>query len=62
VDLGELLGKVNSLAPLERRVLAGWMDADRRSTSLLEQLWGVYRTLPEALRSEVRQAVAGQDN
>ncbi|MDT0447299.1 hypothetical protein [Streptomyces johnsoniae] len=57
VDLGELLAMVEALGPLECKVLAGWIKADRRSRSALEKLWGNYRGLPEESRRAVEQAL-----
>ncbi|MEU2622126.1 hypothetical protein ABZ642_29050 [Streptomyces sp. NPDC007157] len=57
VDLGALLELVESLAPLEQRLFAKWIDADQRSFSPLEKVWGIYRTLPEESRVEVAQAI-----
>ncbi|MFF4479911.1 hypothetical protein ACH4TQ_04080 [Streptomyces sp. NPDC021218] len=57
-DLGDVLGTIETLAPLERKVLAGWIEADRRTLSPLEKLWGVYRTLPADSRATVKQAVS----
>jgi hypothetical protein len=56
VDMADVLAEIESLAPLERRVIRGWIAADRRSHSTLEKLWGRYRTLPE----EARKAVVGK--
>ncbi|WP_156179018.1 hypothetical protein [Saccharothrix sp. ST-888] len=61
VDLGEMLSRVHDLAPLERKVLAGWIEADRRTPGALERLWGNYRTLPERSRRAIAQAVAGEN-
>ncbi|MEU7183045.1 MULTISPECIES: hypothetical protein [Streptomyces] len=60
VDLGTVISTVNSLAPLERRVLAAWIEADHRDPSTLEKLWGIFRTLPEESREAVKQAVNGE--
>ncbi|MFG2579611.1 hypothetical protein [Streptomyces malaysiensis] len=62
VDLGEVLSTVQALAPLERKVFAGWIEADRRTLSPLEKLWGVFRTLPSESREAVKQAVNGESN
>ncbi|HCT76132.1 MAG TPA: hypothetical protein DGG94_09565 [Micromonosporaceae bacterium] len=56
-NLGDLLRKVKALAPLEQKVLAGWIKSDRRATSELERLWGIYRTLPEESREAIVQCV-----
>ncbi|GEK03805.1 hypothetical protein [Streptomyces sp. 1-11] len=55
VNLEALLELVEDLSPMERRILAGWIAADRRSPEPIDRLWGLYRTLPE----EARKAVAG---
>ncbi|MET8246183.1 hypothetical protein ABZV31_18210 [Streptomyces sp. NPDC005202] len=57
VDLGALLDLVENLAPMEQRVFAGWIAADRRSLSPLDKVWGIYRTLPAASREAVAQAI-----
>ncbi|GAA1722365.1 hypothetical protein [Streptomyces yatensis] len=61
-DLAELLGTIETLAPLERKALAAWMEADRRTLGPLEKLWGVYRTLPADSRAAVKQAVTDEDS
>ncbi|MFJ2303494.1 hypothetical protein [Streptomyces sp. NPDC087787] len=55
VNLGALLELVEGLSPIERRILVGWINADRRSLEPIDKLWGLYRTLPE----EARKTVAG---
>ncbi|MGW0981633.1 hypothetical protein ACWD33_12495 [Streptomyces xiamenensis] len=60
VDLGGVLAKVESLAPLEREVFAGWVKNDRRERSLMEKLWGEFRTLPEESRLAVARAVSDE--
>ncbi|MFF7992402.1 hypothetical protein ACFZDG_21735 [Kitasatospora xanthocidica] len=62
VDLAALLGKVLALAPLEQKVLAKWIEADQRTPSALEKLWGLYRTLPRASREAVANAMAAGVN
>ncbi|WP_432039393.1 hypothetical protein [Streptomyces cucumeris] len=62
MDFGEVLTRIKALTPLERKVLAGWIEADRRTLSPLEKLWGVYRTLPAESRAAVKQAVADDGN
>ncbi|MGW2255441.1 hypothetical protein ACWCXH_35485 [Kitasatospora sp. NPDC001660] len=62
VDLAELLGRVLALASLEQRILAKWIEADRRSPSALEALWGVYRTLPRSSRETVARAITTSNN
>ncbi|MET8611911.1 hypothetical protein [Streptomyces misionensis] len=57
VDLGALLELVESLAPLEQRLFAKWIDADQRTFSPLEKVWGIYRTLPQQSRAAVAQAI-----
>ncbi|GGL71519.1 hypothetical protein GCM10010129_13950 [Streptomyces fumigatiscleroticus] len=62
VDLREVLSRIDSLAPLERSVLSGWVKADQRTYSSLEVLWGMYRTLPEESRKAVADALDGTDD
>ncbi|MFE1175028.1 hypothetical protein [Streptomyces sp. NPDC058773] len=59
-DVAALMRSVESLGPVERKVLAQWIDADQRTYSLLEKLWGTYRTLPAEARGAVKQAVCGE--
>lgn len=59
-DLTVLLRSVAALGPVERKVLAQWVDADQRTFSHLEKLWGTYRTLPAEAREAVKQAVCGE--
>ncbi|WP_254646016.1 hypothetical protein [Streptomyces malaysiensis] len=61
-NLGEVLGTIETLTPMERKVLAGWIEADRRTLSPLEKLWGNYRTLPTESRAVVRHALADENN
>ncbi|MFI6344419.1 hypothetical protein [Streptomyces sp. NPDC050560] len=56
VSLAAVLGEVERLTPLERRVLAGWIETDRRQLSHLEKVWGSYRTLPAEARETVARA------
>ncbi|WP_405459361.1 hypothetical protein OG786_19585 [Streptomyces sp. NBC_00101] len=57
-DVGAVLAGVDGLGILERKLLAGWIDKDRREFSESERLWGAYRALPEESRSRVREALA----
>lgn len=57
VDLGALLELVESLAPLEQRLFSKWIEADQRSFSPIEKIWGIYRTLPQDSRAAVAQAL-----
>jgi hypothetical protein len=57
IDLGALLDLVEDLAPLEQRLFAKWIAADQRTFSPIEKVWGIYRTLPEASRAAVAQAI-----
>lgn len=61
VDLDRTLAAVNALSLMEKSVLAGWINADRRTRGSLEVLWGVYRTLPAASRQKIRDAVDDND-
>ncbi|MDT0347651.1 hypothetical protein [Streptomyces litchfieldiae] len=62
VDLHELVSLARRLSPLEQKVFAGWAEADRRQPSLLETLWGAYRTLPEESRRAIIQIMtSGSD-
>jgi len=57
VNVGDVLDQVASLGTLERKILAGWVEADERRLSGLERLWGIYRALPADSRQLVRNAV-----
>lgn len=57
VDLGALLEIVEDLSSMERRILANWIAADQRSLEPIDKLWGLYRTLPEASRKAVADAL-----
>jgi hypothetical protein len=61
VDLGALLELVEDLSSMERRILAGWVAADRRSPEPIDRLWGLYRTLPEEARKAVAEALDDAD-
>ncbi|WP_405144046.1 hypothetical protein OG589_40590 [Sphaerisporangium sp. NBC_01403] len=54
VDLNEVMGRIHRLSALERKIIAGWIAADKREFSELESLWAAYRTLPAESRDEVR--------
>ncbi|MFJ8144860.1 hypothetical protein ACIQ6R_07280 [Streptomyces sp. NPDC096048] len=62
VDLPAVLSRIESLAPLERSVLSGWVKNDQRTYSSLEVLWGMYRTLPEDSRKAVADVLDGTDD
>ncbi|MFD7303244.1 hypothetical protein ACFV83_20305 [Streptomyces pharetrae] len=62
VDMADVLAEIESLAPVERRVIRGWIAADRRNHSALEKLWGRYRTLPEDARRVVAEKLDGTDD
>ncbi|MFD5567172.1 hypothetical protein [Streptomyces cadmiisoli] len=57
VDLGALLDLVQDLAPIEQRLFAKWISSDQRTLSPIEKLWGIYRTLPDASRTAITQAL-----
>ncbi|MBQ1096998.1 hypothetical protein KBY55_13050 [Streptomyces sp. b94] len=61
VNLGALLEHVENLSSMERRILAGWIAADRRSPEPMEKIWGLYRTLPEEARKAVASALDDAD-
>lgn len=56
-DLGQALKEAAGLSSIERKVLSGWMEADERQFSRLEQLWSDYRSLPEESRAHLRRAL-----
>lgn len=57
-DVVGLLTEVRRLSGLERKVLASWIDADRRTPSQVEGVWGRYRALPAESRVAIAQAAA----
>lgn len=52
-DLDDVLRRAAELSPIERRVFIGWIAADRREFSRIEELWGRYRSLPGESRAAV---------
>jgi hypothetical protein len=62
VDLGVILDLTESLAPMERQIFLAWIEADRRSLSPMEKMWGIYRTLPEESRKAVADALRDMDD
>lgn len=61
-DTEGMLRDLSALSELERKVFTGWIKADCRTQSHLEQLWGRYRTLPAESRITVARAVIpGED-
>ncbi|MER5256290.1 hypothetical protein [Streptomyces sp. NPDC002855] len=56
-DLGSMLNRAEALSGLERRMLAGWMEQDRRDFSGAETFWADYRSLPAESRAKVREAL-----
>jgi hypothetical protein len=56
-DLGATLRGVGALSSIERRVLAGWIKADKRDFSTVERLWSDYRSLPEESRTTLRDTL-----
>ncbi|MFH8557159.1 hypothetical protein ACH4GP_31185 [Streptomyces celluloflavus] len=59
-DVSALLLDLESLGSVERKVLAQWMQADQRTYSILERLWGTYRTLPDQSRAVIKQKILGE--
>ncbi|MET7611367.1 hypothetical protein ABZX97_09685 [Streptomyces seoulensis] len=60
-DPEAVLAGVKELSGLERRMLTGWIDQDKREFSRVEQLWAEYRTLPEESRAGIRKALSSDD-
>ncbi|MGW3337017.1 hypothetical protein ACWDCL_05955 [Streptomyces sp. NPDC001009] len=54
-DLGRVLKEAAALSSIEREVLSGWVAADERRFSRLEQIWSDYRSLPEESRTRLRE-------
>lgn len=57
-DLGNVLERIGRLAPMEQRMLAGWIARDTRVFSEVESIWAAYRTLPGDARDQVRDALS----
>ncbi|MGW3657523.1 hypothetical protein ACWD6R_18315 [Streptomyces sp. NPDC005151] len=55
-DLAGILGRLGQMSQIERDHFSQWMAADRRDFSMMERLWGEYRTLPAESRTMVREA------
>ncbi|MET8692729.1 hypothetical protein ABZV65_09290 [Streptomyces bauhiniae] len=60
-DPETVLAGVRELSGLERRMLAGWIDQDKREFSRVEQIWAEFRTLPEESRTRIRKALTSDD-
>ncbi|MFD5510546.1 hypothetical protein ACFWIB_22600 [Streptomyces sp. NPDC127051] len=56
-DVSGVLDRLDRMSLVEREHFAQWVAADRRDFSLLERLWGEYRSLPAESRGTVRQAL-----
>ncbi|MFI1647944.1 hypothetical protein ACH4XT_13520 [Streptomyces avidinii] len=57
-DLTSILGELEQMSQIERNHFSQWLEADRRDFSMMERLWGLYRTLPSDSRRAVREAVS----
>lgn len=56
-NLAGILGRLGQMSQIERDHFSQWMTMDRRDFSMMERLWGEYRTLPAESRKAVRDAV-----
>ncbi|WP_238442166.1 hypothetical protein [Streptomyces pratensis] len=56
-DLAGILGRLGQMSQIERDHFSQWMTMDRRDFSMMERLWGEYRTLPAESRRAVRDAI-----
>ncbi|MFF3649568.1 hypothetical protein ACFYXV_13035 [Streptomyces sp. NPDC002181] len=56
-DLSSVLDRLDQMSQVEREHFAQWVAVDRRDFSLLERLWGEYRSLPAESRGTVRQVL-----
>ncbi|MCX5125976.1 hypothetical protein [Streptomyces sp. NBC_00347] len=56
-DVSGVLGRLEQMSQVEREHFAQWVAVDRRDFSLLERMWGEYRSLPAESRGTVRQAL-----
>ncbi|OAR24949.1 hypothetical protein A8W25_17435 [Streptomyces sp. ERV7] len=54
-DLHKVLTAAAALDPVERSVLSGWVAADRREFSRVEQIWSDYRSLPMESRVQLQK-------
>ncbi|WP_243878996.1 hypothetical protein [Streptomyces sp. KS 21] len=59
-DVSGVLDRLEQMSQVEREHFAQWVAVDRRDFSLLERLWGQYRSLPAESRGTVRQALEQQ--
>jgi hypothetical protein len=57
-DLGEVLGRIERLPALEKKIFSAWVDQDARAFSELEEIWAAYRTLPAESRRHVKDALS----
>ncbi|WRZ87116.1 hypothetical protein OG316_17650 [Streptomyces sp. NBC_01022] len=56
-DLARVLGRLRQMSHIERAHFTQWVESDQRDFSIMEQLWGEYRTLPSESRNTVRNAL-----
>ncbi|MGW6409231.1 hypothetical protein ACWF95_18925 [Streptomyces vinaceus] len=57
VGLADLLAEAALLSPIEKGTLTSWIDAGQRTRGTLEQVWGVFQTLPAESRAAIRAAL-----
>jgi hypothetical protein len=57
-DVGRLLGQIDRLSPIERRMLADWVSKGHRDFGTAEHLWGEYASLPAEARKAVQDALS----
>ncbi|MFW6723622.1 hypothetical protein ACHZ98_26400 [Streptomyces sp. MAR4 CNY-716] len=61
VDLAEVMRDLQSLSVVEQGVFARWVSDDHREVTLLEKLWGVYRTLPDESRQAIKKSLENRE-
>lgn len=60
VDIGLLQRKIRELSRAEKKLLAGWMLAERRQFNAAESLWIQYQQLPAAQKLQIRAELSEQ--
>ncbi|MER7705265.1 hypothetical protein ABTX81_20525 [Kitasatospora sp. NPDC097605] len=56
-DEAGTIAALDSLGDMERKMLASWVQEDRRAFGRVELLWAAYRTMPAESRQNFREAL-----
>ncbi|MEU8886834.1 hypothetical protein [Streptomyces sp. NPDC048442] len=56
-DMGALLARATALPAIEKKILLGWVEQDRREFSEIEDLWAAFRTLPTDARDHFKEGL-----